>query len=324
MRQPTFRPLNPSTPKGVFTSLPDLIRLQHKAKGFSFLPRQPVHSLLSGKHASKLRGRGLDFDEIKNYVPGDDIRTMDWKATLRTGKPQVRVYTEERERPVYMVVDQRKSMFFGSRLMMKSVAAAEIAALGAWRVFHQGDRVGAVIFNDRTSVEIRPQRSRKNVMRVLGEVVRFNHALGKEDTRPPHPDMLNRVLQNVTRLAPHDALVCVVSDLMGSGPETRRLATQLAAHNDVIVCFVFDPLEHKLPSAGQLVFSEGEQQLEVDTSSQKFREKYRSRFEEQLERGRKVLLRREVPLVPVSAADDPVNQILALLSRARSPKRRKG
>ena len=113
---------------GVYANLQDLIKLQHKASGFSFLPKQPVHSLLSGRHASRLRGRGLDFEEIRRYLPGDDIRTMDWKVTARTKKPHIRVYTEERERPVLLVVDQRMSMFFGSTSRMKAVTAAEAAA----------------------------------------------------------------------------------------------------------------------------------------------------------------------------------------------------
>ena len=113
---------------GVTTTLDALVRLKHKAQGFTFLPRQPMHSLLAGKHASRLRGRGLNFEEIRNYFPGDDIRAMDWKATQRTGKPHVRVYTEERDRPAFVVVDQRAGMFFGSQRSMKSVTAAELAA----------------------------------------------------------------------------------------------------------------------------------------------------------------------------------------------------
>ena len=109
---------------GVYVELDQLVRLQYRASGFSFLPRQPVHSLLAGRRGSRLRGRGLDFEEIRGYLPGDDIRTMDWRVTARTRKPHVRVYTEERDRPVLLVVDQRLGMFFGSRRAMKSVVAA--------------------------------------------------------------------------------------------------------------------------------------------------------------------------------------------------------
>jgi len=143
---------------GVYVDLDELIRLQFKARGFSFLPRQPVHSLLSGRHASRVRGRGLNFEELRDYLPGDDPRTIDWKVTARTGTPFVRVYTEERDRPALLVVDQRINMFFGSRVAMKSVVAAQLAALGAWRVFDQGDRVGALVFDDADIAEVRPHQ----------------------------------------------------------------------------------------------------------------------------------------------------------------------
>ena len=143
---------------GIYTSLQELVALQYKASGFSFLPKQPVHSILSGRHNSRLRGRGLNFEELRHYRAGDDIRTMDWKVTNRTGKPHVRVYSEERERPVLLLVDQRINMFFGSQLKMKSVIAAELAALSAWRVLSVGDRIGALVFNDTEIIETRPHR----------------------------------------------------------------------------------------------------------------------------------------------------------------------
>ena len=130
-----------------YVTLEDLLGLRHRARGFSFLPRQPVHSLLTGRHASRLRGRGLDFEELRHYAEGDDTRTIDWLATARRASPHVRVYTEERDRSVLLLVDQRLSMFFGSRRAMKSVVAAKAAALAAFRVTSLGDRAGAVGFS---------------------------------------------------------------------------------------------------------------------------------------------------------------------------------
>ncbi|HEY1338556.1 MAG TPA: DUF58 domain-containing protein [Bryobacteraceae bacterium] len=115
---------DPST-SGVYATLEDLVRLRHRVTGFSYLPRQPVRSLLAGRRASKLRGRGLNFEEIRKYLPGDDIRQIDWKVTARTRQPHSRIYTEERERPVILAIDQRLGMFFGSRRNLKSVTAAE-------------------------------------------------------------------------------------------------------------------------------------------------------------------------------------------------------
>ena len=202
-------------PAGVYTNLDDLIRIQFKARNFSFLPQQPVSSILSGRYASRLRGRGLNFEEIRRYQPGDDIRTMDWKVTARTRSPHVRVYTEEKDRAVVLIVDQRINMFFGTRDKLKSVTAAELAALGAWRAVDVGDRVGAVVFNDTEIVDIRPQRSQQTVMSLLGTIVRMNHALQADAQAESNPDMLNRALEKALQLVPHDALVVMISDYFG-------------------------------------------------------------------------------------------------------------
>ena len=136
---------------GVYVSLDDLLALEYRGRKVSFLPHQPVRSLLSGRFASRMRGRGLNFEEIRDYRPGDDVRSIDWKVTARLQKPHIRVFNEERDRQTLLVVDQRLSMFFGSRRSMKSVTAAEAAAISAWRVLGAGDRVGAIVFDDRES-----------------------------------------------------------------------------------------------------------------------------------------------------------------------------
>src|SRR5580698_7545386 len=152
---------------GAYAELDSLVALEFKARGFSLLRSQPVRSLLYGRRSSHVTGRGLDFQELRGYVPDDDVRTIDWRVTARLQKPYVRVYSEERDRPTMLVVDQRINMFFGSRVSMKSVIAAEISALAAWRVLRQGDRIGAFVFNDGHTEAIRMRRSRANVLRIL-------------------------------------------------------------------------------------------------------------------------------------------------------------
>jgi uncharacterized protein (DUF58 family) len=299
----------PNPEAGVYTSLPELIALQHRARGFSFLPRQPIHSLLAGRHASRLRGRGLNFEEIRRYLPGDDIRQIDWKVTMRTRKTHSRVYTEERERSVLLLVDQRLGMFFGSVHNMKSVTAAETAALGAWRVLAQKDRIGALIFNDTTITEIRPQGNHATAMRILHAVVEQNHALSHDAGTVSNPGMFNEALRRCVHLAKHDFLVCVISDADGNDEETRRLMTRIAQHNDVLFAYIFDPLEADLPNAGPLVFSDGRQQLEVDTGSGKFRDRFRETFAEKRAQGRRFLLQRETPVIPLSAATGVAEQL---------------
>ena len=307
--RPSVQTPNPELSPGVYASLPELVLLQHRARGFSLLPRQPVNSLLAGRHASRLRGRGLNFEEIRRYQPGDDIRQIDWKVTARTRKTHTRVFTEERERTVLLVVDQRLGMFFGSVRNMKSVTAAEFAALAAWRVFAQQDRVGALVFNDERIDEVRPQRSQATVMRIIHAVVQQNHALAVGQAAAPKLGMFNEALRQAERLARHDSLVIVISDGAGNDDESRRLLTRIAQHNDALFAFVHDPLETELPDAGPLVFGNGTEQLEVNTGDRHLRERFRDTFAETRAAGRKFLLQREMPVLPLSTAEPVVDQL---------------
>jgi uncharacterized protein (DUF58 family) len=301
---------------GVYTNLQDLIRLQHKPRGFSFLPRQPVHSLLSGRHASRLRGRGLNFEEIRRYLPGDDVRNIDWKVTARTQKTHTRVYTEERERPVLLVVDQRINMFFGTQAQMKSVTAAELAALAAWRVLDAGDRVGAMVFGDSDVVEIRPHRSRSRVMQILGEIVRMNRALSVRTDITPAPGMLNEVLRNVRRIATHDFLVGIVSDFHGMDAETRRLIKLVGQHNDVIACMVYDPIAASVPKGARLVVGDGDVQIEADTDQGKVRHRIEAVFNDRLATLKGDLTRLGIPVLPIETATPLARQLRQLLGQA--------
>ncbi len=302
---------------GVYVTLDELVRLQFKASGFSFLPHQPVHSILAGRHASRLRGRGLNFDEIRRYQIGDDVRQIDWKVTARTRKTHTRVFTEERERSVLLLVDQRLTMFFGSVRNLKSVTAAETAALAAWRVFSENDRIGALVFNDSRIDEVRPQRSRANVMRVLQAVLAQNHALALDAGIRSNPGQFNETLRHCEHLAKHDFLVCIISDGFGHDDESRHLLTRIAQHNDVLFGFVHDPLEAELPDAGALVFGDGTRQMEVDTSNRSLREKFRNNFTESRTIGREFLLHRETPVIPLDTSENVAEQVRRHLGSIR-------
>jgi uncharacterized protein (DUF58 family) len=285
--------------EGVYVELNDLVRLQHKASGFSFLPRQPVHSILSGRHSSKLRGRGLNFEELRNYLPGDDTRNIDWKVTARTRTPYVRVYTEEKDRTVWLLVDQRIGMFFGSQQRMKSVVAAEVAAISAWRVLSVGDRVGALVFDDTEVSVIPPHRSRERVMQILKQVVKKNRALSVDPVLKPNAEKLNEALKQVSQLARHDCLVCLITDGDGVNSETRRHITRLSEHNDVLTALVYDPLEKDMPSAGRLRFANDVGQLEADTSNRNLRMGFQNEFDKNLERIKSASRRFSIPVLTI-------------------------
>jgi len=310
-----------SRDSGVYVQLDDLVRLQHKASGFSFLPRQPVHSILSGRHTSKLRGRGLNFEELRDYLPGDDTRNIDWKVTARAGTPYVRVYTEEKDRTVWLLIDQRVGMFFGSKDRMKSVVAAEVAAISAWRVLSVGDRVGALVFNDSEISVVPPHRSRERVMQILKQVVEKNHALSSDPDLKPDAGKLNEALKQVSILARHDCLVCLITDGDGINPETRKHITRLSEHNDVLTAFIYDLLERDLPSAGRLRFADGDGQLETDTSNKKLRTAFKSEFEQRLERIQSASRRFSMPVLPLETTLPVTEQIRDALGYHQGTKR---
>jgi uncharacterized protein (DUF58 family) len=324
MRHPTVPPISarPAAVPGVYTSLDDLARIEHKASGFSFLPRQPVHSLLTGRHASRVRGRGLDFEELRRYRPGDDPRTIDWRVTQRTHKPHVRVFTEERDRPVFLAVDQRLNMFFGTRVAMKSVVAAELAALAAWRVFSQGDRPGGFVFNDSIVREVRPHRSRRRVMELLGAVVEFNRRLAVDAKVEDAPGMLNEVLERVARTAKHDALICLLSDFFGADEETWQLLFRLAEHNDVLCGLVYDPSKADPPEAGRLIVSNGDLQIELDSAKGRLRRTLSDYFTQDLRRIKEELAKVGVPVMLIHTAEDPVEQVRTQLGHLTQAGRR--
>ncbi len=310
-------------PAQVYVTLDALQRLRHRARGFSFLPRQPVHSILTGRHASRLRGRGLNFEELRRYVEGDDIRTIDWPATARLGSPHVRVYTEERDRSVLLLVDQRLSMFFGSRKAMKSVVAAEVAALSAWRVTSLGDRVGAIVFSEGEVVEIRPQARSGAVPRILEAVVRQNRALradgGTNGGPLADPRLFNDALRRAARLIPHDGLLCLITDAFGADDETIRLVTRIATHNDVLTVFIHDPLEAALPDIGRVVVADGARQIEADLSSRDLRHRFAADFAERRARITGFSRDHAIPVLPIGTDRDVVDQLRDLLGRRIAP-----
>ncbi len=296
-------------------SLDYLRSLEGQARRLSFLPRQPARSVLNGRHASRLRGRGLNFEELRDYLPGDDVRAIDWKVTARTGKPHVRVMTEERDRPALLVVDQRMSMFFGSEHCMKSVTAAEAAAIAAFRILDQGDRVGGIVFGDEQIAEVRPQRSRAALNRFLTALADAN-ALLRADAPLVEPMPLTRVLAAVARIAARDHLVIVVSDFDEVDEETYRLVAGLARRNDLVLCLVTDPFAQELPRGLRLVVSDGVLQAEIDTE-----DSARHRSLESMVRGRLAEVldwqrRLGIPILPLSAGEETLPQLRRLMGLA--------
>ncbi|WP_442107517.1 DUF58 domain-containing protein [Pseudomonas sp. NUPR-001] len=299
----------------VYASLAQLMALEHRIRGLSFLARQPLASILSGNHASRLRGRGLSFDELRRYIPGDDLRHLDWRASLRFGKPFVRTFTEERDRPTWLLIDQRMSMFFGSQRSFKSVTAAELAALSAWIAFHAGDRVGGLVFDDQQVQPVRPLRSRARVEALCAAVIRSNHALSATGPDAEGADQLDLVLRTCIANAGHDSLVCIISDFSGASAHTLQLLRQLSAHNDVIAMQVYDPLALALPQQGRVTVTQGQVQVELEIGRRHVHRPMAEFLSGRLQQVAELLQRSQVPVMMISTGEDALMQVRRELGR---------
>lgn len=259
-------------PSEVVATFHDLMKMEHYAVGFNFLPRHSIHSILSGKHGSKLRGRGLDFDEVRNYVPGDDVRNIDWKVTARTKKTHVKVFHEEKERPALIVVDQSNSMFFGSQHKLKSVVAAELAAIAGFRVLKSGDRIGGLVISNDEVEFVRPQRNRAAFMHFLQLIAKKNLKLAQETQKTGFSKRISDTLARVHQLVTHDFLVIVISDFVHYDEEVIKNLVKFSQHNDLIVMKVNDNMELDIPNE-KLIITDGEKQIPLEGNKQQVKSK---------------------------------------------------
>ncbi|ACM29244.1 DUF58 domain-containing protein [Rhizobium rhizogenes] len=308
---------------GVYVDTEHLVALEPLARDLAFVQKAKSHQQLAGRMQSSMRGRGLTFEELRDYLPGDDIRSIDWRVTARTRKPAVRVYSEEKERPAILLVDQRINMFFGSRLAMKSVAAAEAAILCAWRILGSGDRIGGFVFNDTSIEEVKPHRSRNAVIAFAEKIAKQNGSLRADAPTPPNTAQLDAALASVTSVAHHDHLLIIISDFDGHTAWTRDALLGLASCNDVICLLVYDPFLLQLPTSGDIVVSGGGLQAQLAFK----RSNVRSAIDNfARSRGRELRAwQRELglPMLPVSAAEETAPQLRRLLEQSAWRQRRR-
>lgn len=304
--------MNPKE-EGVYVSLSELLKFGYMPKNFSIRPNGAVLSKLSGRHLSGVRGRGMDFSEMKQYVQGDDTRNMDWKATRRTGKPYVRIYNEERDRNVWLVVSQMNSMFFGSKARMKSVSAAHTAALFAFKALETGDRVGAVVYNNEEVKFFKASSSKNNVVNIMTEIERQNNLLEAHNADFSKGN-LGASLKILSSLAKHDDLVVLIGDGRAMDEESAKHITRINAHNDVIAVLVYDPMEEQIMPSSSLFLSDGKETVDLDSTDSHFIKKYRALLNDRKEDLKHLSRKNALPVLSVSTAQPVLDQLYEQLS----------
>ena len=296
----------------IYTEFSRLVRLQGQAHSFSFLPKLNAGTALAGRHNSRFRGRGLNFEELRHYQLGDDIRNLDWKVTIRTGKPHVRMYTEEKDRNVLVAVDQRSGMFFSSVSVMKSVVAADIAALTGWRVLKDNDRVGFSLATPEHLVYHKAQRSQNDLLRELRFLAERNQALNV-DSKNAASVSFSDWIKHLAQLKLKAATVVIISDWHDTTEQDIKRLQHLQQHNDVLSILISDPMEESLPQStakNRWVIGDGNYQLSLDTADKVSlaNESLASQANLKREQLVKIMAMNEMPLIELDTGGEHIKQ----------------
>ena len=298
---------------GVTTELKELIALRRYAQTGHY--RSESRAQRSGGHLSKLRGRGMDFSEVRNYQAGDEIRHMEWRVTARTGKPHIKLYQEERERPVIILTDFNPSMYFGTRLAFKSVVAARLAAILAWTVVKQGDRVGGLMFSAITHNEFTPRGRASGVLPFLAALSHYTCAL-PQGALQTESRSLSYALQRVRRVVRPGSILVLLSDFYNMDNDSEQHLSRLRSHNDVLAYHLCDPLEIAPPKPQEYAITDGQQEIFLDMNADTVRSAYLTYCEQRIVTLQTQLRRLQIQYVQVTAEND-----LPLLVRQTFPRR---
>ena len=245
-----------------------------KVRQIEIRTRRLVDSSMGGEYHSVFKGRGMDFDEVREYIPGDEVRTIDWNVTARSGRPFVKKFTEERELTILLLVDVSASGNFGSTSQSKREMAAELASVLAFSAINNSDKVGLILFSDQIEQYIPPKKGRRHVLRVVREILYFEPQRRGTDIVQAL-DFANRVLQR-------RAVTFLISDFQTTGDQSRALATLQKAirltrtRHDLVALHIQDRREHELPDVGLLAIEDAEtgELLELSTSNPKVRARF--------------------------------------------------
>ncbi len=287
----------------------DVKELMAKVGKIRILTNRLIDDQLAGDYHSTFKGQGVEFDEVRPYVPGDDVRTIDWNVTARTGQPFIKRFSEERELTILFLVDVSGSQGYGSAGRSKMELAAEVTALLALTAIRNQDKIGLVLFSDRIVKYIPPRKGRDSVMRLVREV------LAAEDTAEGGTDIAE-ALRFLNGVQKRRAVVFLVSDFMGcAGYEKMLRAT--AHHHDLVCVPVTDPAEAELPDVGLVELEDpetGELSL-VDTSSAAVRRAFAAKADEDAAELKRMLLKTGVDTLRIDTASPYIDEVRALFRR---------
>lgn len=280
----------------------DLVQLQAHAGNIELAHPRSASARLLGSHLSRFRGRGMDYQESRIYQAGDDVRSIDWRVTARTGKAHTKLFQEERERPVMLALDLSPGMFFASRGVLKSVIAARAATLLAWSAAAHGDRIGAMLFSDSFR-DVQPRAGKHGVLRLIREFVKHSDPRAGV-SNVAGADAFNAALSRLRRVSRPGSLIVLLSDFYGIDDESRKHLLRLRQHSDVAAVQVVDALEQAPPAPGRYGVVADQLPGILDTRSATARAAYRDYFSRHHETVSAIMRSCAIPLLRLTTESD--------------------
>lgn len=289
---------------GIDLALPELLLYRSLSNLLNLSPRKDIAGALSGGDRSKIKGRGMEFDEVRHYQPGDDIRSIDWRVTARTGNTHTKVFREERERPVFVFTDFTQSMYFGTAFLCKSVQAAHLASLITWNAIQRGDKVGGLVFNNQQDVELKPKGRAKSALAVMQALVDM-HQPQFEDVQLNTQAIFQQSMQRLQHLAKPGALVYLISDFNSLNHTSMAIIGNITRHCEVKAVLVNDPMEVSLPSTSvkqTLTITNGLERQQMSLGENSNNQQYKTQQAMHFETIKKGFAQHAIPLRTVTSA----------------------
>lgn len=324
---------------GVQLSMTELVNYQRKTFLIDLTAKKNIQGQMSGNYLARSKGSGMEFDEVRHYQTGDDIRAIDWRVTARTGKTHTKLFREEVERPVLIATDISSNMHFGSQLLFKSVQASHLASLVAWHAKARGDRLGGIVFNEQLHVELKPRSRKEGVLHYLHTLKRVHNekqekidtvvstlsqeSSSDESATPKSPDKKitskasnNYLEENCARLrqlAKPGSLVYLITDGMHiEENNTLRHLSHISRHCELIVCLISDPLEQNLPESKvkiNVTITDGNDNQQLTLGDKTTAQNYHQQAISLLQKRYELLVQSGARVIQINAAETLASQL---------------
>ena len=278
--------------------------------------KQKSNSVLSGRYASRFRGRGLDFEESRPYVIGDDVRNIDWSVTAKTGKTHTKVFTEEKEKPAFIFVDQSTSMGFGSKNKTKAVVAGELASIIAHKIKKGGDRIGGMVYSGHNYELVTPKRDSRNIIHFLQKIVEANQTI--YEAKPvDFENSLTDIFAKINNIVSHDFTVFIISDFHRYNDSVLQYLSQLSLHNDLVLIKVFDTMEEQIPNE-KMVITDRTNQINLNGKSKPLKEKLKTDFNSNYKNFKSELEKYNINIFSVNTTNPIEQQLIEVFSNYKT------